>query len=82
MLLTPATPPPHTAPAPTTPAHALPGHGHGHGGGHGTGTGSGSYPNVLITSDMLKPHKTKLATKPTPAPAPHDPDVFSTTSTH
>jgi len=31
---------------------------------------------------MLKPHKTKLATKPTPAPAPHDPDVFSTTSTH
>jgi len=80
MLLTLATPPPHVAPSYSDPPHASPAHGHGH--GHGTGTGAGSYPNVLITSDMLKPHKTKLAKKPTPAPAPHDPDVFSTTSTH
>jgi hypothetical protein len=73
MPLTPATPPPHVAaPHPTAAA------GHGHGRGSAT---RGAYPNVIVTSDMLKAHKTKLARKPTPAPAPSNQDVFSTTST-
>jgi len=83
MLLTPATPPPYAAPSHTAPPYTAPGRGHGHGRGNGAGTaaGSGRYPSVIVTSDMRKTHKTKLAKKPTPAPAPHDPDVFSTTST-
>ncbi len=74
MLLTPATPPPHVASP-----HSTPGHGHMRG---RSGSAAGMYPNVVVTGDMLKTHKIKLAKKPTPAPAPHDPDVFSTTSTH
>jgi hypothetical protein len=72
MLLTPAPPPPHVGHAPVS---------HAHGRGGGRGTASGAYPNVVITSDMLNAHKTKLARKPTPAPAPAHQDVFSTTST-
>jgi len=73
MLLTPATPPPHVVP--TSAPHA-------HGAAHGHRTGSGGYPNLIVTSDMLKTHKTKLARKPTPAPAPSGEDVFSTTTSH
>jgi hypothetical protein len=77
MLLTPATPPPHVAPTPVSYAH---GGAHGHGNGHAAG--SGAYPNIIVTSDMLATHKTKLARKPTPAPAPSGQDVFSTTTSH
>jgi hypothetical protein len=74
MLLTPATPPPHVGSPSTT--HASRGH------GSGTRSAAGAYPNVVITSDMLKAHKIKLARKPTPAPAPPNEHVFSTISTH